>query len=129
MNIVLNPTATAQAIQTAIKNADKAEQKSYLVEKAGEFCGVDVWNVFKPGSDLRGFPDYYVSAHADGATCTCEQGKQFGYCKHIELCARVEAWEASVEAHAEEYDLNEDGRFFMMECLAESLAETAGAWY
>lgn len=129
MNIVLNPTATPDAIHTAIKNANKAEVLGYLVEQAGTYFGVDVWNVFKPGSDLRGFPDYYVTAHTDGATCSCEQGKREGYCKHIELCARYEAWLESVEARELEFDTNEEGRFFMMECIAECLAETEGAWY
>jgi hypothetical protein len=128
MNIYLNPNATAATIQTAIKNADKAENAGYTVTTGGVFHGVQTWNIFKPGNDSR-MADYIVAAHADYASCDCVQCREHGYCKHIELAARYELWLESVEVREMEFDTNEQGRFFMMECIAESLAETAGAWY
>lgn len=128
MSIYLNPNATEATIQTAIRNADKAEAAGYTVTMGGIFHGVQTWNIFKPGNESR-MADYIVAAHADHADCDCVQCKTFGYCKHIELAARYEAWVESVEARETEFDTNEEGRFFMQEAIAESLAETAGAWY
>ena len=127
MSIYLNPNATAATIQTAIKNADKAEAAGYTVTFYGIFHGVQTFNIFKPGNDSK-LADYIVAAHADYASCDCVQCKTFGYCKHIELAARYEAWIESVEARETEFDTNEEGRFFMEEIAAMNLSDTAGAW-
>jgi len=127
MNIFLNPNATEAAIQTAIRNADKAEAAGYWVSRGGVHSGVQCWNVFKPGNDAT--PAYIVCAHANFADCDCEQCQREGYCKHIELAARQEAWEESVVARADEWAATEEDRFFMAECQAEVMASVAGEWW
>lgn len=115
-------TIRPEAIETAIRNADKAELTGYYV-RSGH--GPKTYHVVKPSGE------FYVTQPTIGTRgkCECEQWNREGFCKHLELTERYQEWLESVEARAEEFDTNEEARFFMQECLAESLAETEGAWY
>lgn len=110
---------TPAAIEVAERNADRAESAGYVVVPST--VAPNQYRVYRPDNA------FYVCQPTIGTMgkCECEQWNNEGYCKHLELVARYEAW-AERES---EYEANEEGRFFMMECLAESLAETEGAWY
>lgn len=117
ITFTLPTTIKTSAIETAERNADKAARQGYRAEllsspKAG------IWKVSRPD----GF-SYMVNVPA--LSCECEQCKQEGYCKHIEMARREEAlWDAEAE-----FEATEQERFFMEEIAAENLAEIAGAWF
>jgi hypothetical protein len=117
----LYATISDDAIATAQRNADKAEAAGYYVTSGT-----------LPGSYLvhKNENEFYVCQTTVGTRgkCECEQWKKVHYCKHLELCERYEGWIESVEAREQDFDTNEEGRFFMMEALLENLAETEGAW-
>lgn len=113
---------TAAAIETAERNAGKAEAAGYYVDDG-----------LLPGNFIvhKNESEFYVCQTTIGTrgVCGCEQFKRVNYCKHLCLCERYQEWIASVEARELEFDTNEAGRFFMEEIAAENLAELAGAWY
>lgn len=115
-------TIKTEAIQTAIRNADKAEARGYWVRQGH---GPQTFHVVKPSGE------FYVCQPTIGTMgkCECEQWNREGYCKHLELVAREEAYLADLADRAEAHEATEGDRFFMMECQAEVLAEVAGAWY
>lgn len=118
----LYATITPAAIEVAERNADKAEAAGYYVTSGlvpGNF------KVVKPNGE------FYVTQTTIGTRgyCGCEQFKKVGYCKHLVLTERYQDWIDSVEAREQDFDTNEEGRFFMQEIAAENLAETEGAWY
>lgn len=116
----LYATISPAAIETAQRNADKAELAGYYVTSGT-----------LPGSYLvhKTETEFYVCQTTVGTRgkCECEQWKKVHYCKHLELCERYEGWIESVEARADAY--SEADYFFMKECQAETLAETEGAWF
>jgi hypothetical protein len=117
----LYATIRPEAIETAIRNADKAEAAGYYVTASQITPGT--FRVVKPSGE------FYVTQPTIGTRgkCQCEQWNREGYCKHLELTERYQEWVESVEARADAYD--EESYFFMKECQAECLAETEGAWY
>lgn len=114
-----------EAIQTAQRNADKAERQGYTVIPSE--LVPDQYRVYHPKGG------FYVCQPtiATMGKCDCKQWEQEAYCKHLELCKRYEdaEWEASVIAREEEQEVTEEARFFMMECQREVLAELEGAWF
>jgi hypothetical protein len=114
-------TIRPEAYAVATRNADKAEAAGYYVVSSEIIP--DTFRVVKPSGE------FYVTQPTVGTAgkCECEQWNREGYCKHLELTARYQAWIESVEARADAYD--EGDFFFMAECQAEALAEIEGAWY
>ncbi len=115
-------TIRPEAYEVATRNADKAELAGYYVT-AG--FGPKTFIVHKNDTE------FYVTQPTIGTAgkCECEQWNREGFCKHLELTARYEAWIESVEARETEFDTNEEGRFFMEEIAAMNLSDAEGAWY
>lgn len=117
----LYATISDAALETAQRNADKAELAGYYVTSGS-----------RPGTYLvhKSQSEFYVCQTTVGTRgkCECEQWKKVHFCKHLELCERYEGWIQSVEARETEFDTNEEGRFFMEEIAAMNLSDTEGAW-
>lgn len=115
-------TIRPEAIETAIRNADKAEARGYYATPSE--ITPDTWRVVKPNGS------FYVCQPTIGTMgkCECEQWNREGYCKHLEIVAREEAYIAHLEERESEYEANEEARFFMEECQREVMADLAGAW-
>jgi hypothetical protein len=96
MNTPNPKTPTAAAIATAVRNAAKMIGQGYEVKQS--VCIAEIWFVIKPNTNRRFW--YTVDTTQGFRSCTCEQFKEEGVCKHqvtVDEEIAIRAREADLE--------------------------------
>jgi hypothetical protein len=120
----MNQTRRQIALNTAPQKALKEYDLYRVVEVSSAL--LSTWDVTRWNDAER---SYTVMADEYDWTCTCPACERDTHCKHIEI-VRLHLSELEAdEARANAFTANEGDYFFMQECIAENLAETAGAWF